>query len=417
MLKRSNIVAAKEDLQAFYRELEAQSIAALWTQGGGGGPEPKSQAVPFVWHWQDVRPQAIRAAELVGTEQAERRVLILANPGLPFRAATNTLTANIQVVMPGEIARAHRHTAAALRLIIESEGGYTVVNGQRIPMLPGDLVLTPNWTWHDHANDSNVPMLWLDGLDSPLIRMLECGFREEYEAEAQSVGVGADPSFARYGAGGLRPAWELAPTAPYSPLWHYPYTQTREALERLAAEGSSSPFDGVIMEYTNPVTGGPAMPTIGCYVQLLRPGEHTQAHRHTSSTAFHVIEGSGYSVVDGQRLDWEDKDVFCVPGWAFHEHINTGKQPAILLATLTCRSCARWASIVKRRTPLADNSAPGDEARLQGAGRGSGVAQMGYARPLAKPWGRPAWTWSAHLRKSSCAFCRPCLGSDGHRRG
>jgi len=144
MLKRSNIVAAEADLQAFYRELEAQSMAALWTQGGGGGPEPKSQAVPFVWHWQDVRPQAIRAAELVGTEQAERRVLILANPGLPFRAATNTLTANIQVVMPGEIARAHRHTAAALRLIIESEGGYTVVNGHRIPMLPGDLVLTPN---------------------------------------------------------------------------------------------------------------------------------------------------------------------------------------------------------------------------------------------------------------------------------
>ena len=245
MLKRSNIVAAEEDLQAFYRELDAQSLAALWTQGGGGGPEPKSKAVPFVWHWRDLRTQAIRAAELVGTEQAERRVLIMANPGLPFRAATNTLTANIQVVMPGEIARAHRHTAAALRLIIESEGGYTVVNGHRIPMLPGDLVLTPNWTWHDHANDTNAPMIWLDGLDSPLIRMLECGFQEKYEAEAQSVGVGADPSFAKYGAGGLRPAWEQAPTSQYSPLWHYPYTQAREALERLAAEGSSSPFDGV----------------------------------------------------------------------------------------------------------------------------------------------------------------------------
>ena len=207
-----------------------------------------------------------------------------------------------------------------------------MVNGHRIPMLPGDLVLTPNWTWHDHANDTNAPMIWLDGLDSPLIRMLECGFQEKYEAEAQSVGVGADPSFAKYGAGGLRPAWEQAPTSQYSPLWHYPYTQAREALERLAAEGSSSPFDGVIMEYTNPVTGGPAMPTIGCYVQLLRPGEHTQAHRHTSSAAFHVIEGSGYSIVDGQRLDWEDKDVFCVPGWAFHEHVNTGNQPAILFS-------------------------------------------------------------------------------------
>jgi len=273
----------------------------------------------------------MRAAELVGTAQAERRVLRLTNPELPG-IASNTLVANIQIVMPGEIARAHRHSGAALRLIIEGSGGYTVVNGERLSMAPGDLVLTPNWSWHDHANDTDAPMIWLDGLDSPLIRMLECGFREQYEAEAQSVGVGADPSFAKYGAGGLRPAWEQMPTAQYSPLWHYPYTQTREALERLAAEGLSSPFDGVIMEYTNPITGGPAMPTIGCYVQLLRPGEHTQAHRHTSSAAFHVIAGSGYSIVDGQQLDWEDKDVFCVPGWAFHEHVNTGKEPAILFS-------------------------------------------------------------------------------------
>src|SRR5262245_54795400 len=224
MLKRSNIVAAEEDLQAFYRELDTYNLAALWRQGEGAAA-PKPKAVPFVWHWRDVRLQAMRAAELVGTEQAERRVLLLANPGLPFRSATNTVSANIQVVMPGEIARAHRHTAAALRLIIASDGGYPGVNGQRIPMLPGDLVLTPNWTWHDHANDTDSPMIWLDGLDSPLIRMLECGFREEFEAESQPVGGGADPSFARYGAGGLRPAWESAPTASYSPLWHYPYTQ------------------------------------------------------------------------------------------------------------------------------------------------------------------------------------------------
>jgi gentisate 1,2-dioxygenase len=193
----------------------------------------------------------MQAAELVGTEQAERRVLLLANPGLPFPAATTTLSANIQVVRPGEIARAHRHTAAALRLIIESQGG-TVVNGHRIPMLPGDLVLTPNWTWHDHANDSDAPMIWLDGLDSPLIRLLECGFREEYEAESQPVDTGVDPSFAKYGAGGLQQGWEPAPTAKYSPLWHYPYTQAREALKRLAAEGAASPFDGVIMGILTP---------------------------------------------------------------------------------------------------------------------------------------------------------------------
>src|SRR5262249_42878206 len=327
MLQRSNIVSSEEELQAFYAQLRDQHVTPAWI-GGGISVEPRSKAVPYVWHWRDLRPQAMRAAALVGTEQADRRVLRLHNPELEGSSGSNTLVANIQIVMPGEIARAHRHSGSALRFIIEGQGGYTVVNGDRIPMYPGDLVLTPNWTWHDHANDTNAPMIWLDGLDSPLIRMLECGFREQFAAEAQSVGVGADPSFAKYGAGGLRPAWEQAPTAPYSPLWHYPYTQAREALERLAAEGASSPFDGIIMEYPNPVTGGPAMPTIGCYVQLLRPGEHTQAHRHTSSVAFHVIEGSGYSIVDGQRLDWEDKDVFCVPGWAFQDHVKTGQRPS-----------------------------------------------------------------------------------------
>ena len=177
--------------------------------------------------------------------------------------------------MPGEIARAHRHSPSALRFIIEGSGGYTVVNGARIPMFPGDLVLTPNWTWHDHANDTDAPMIWLDGLDTPLVRMLEAGFYEQYGEEAQPVGEGSDPSLAKYGVGGLRPAWEPAPTARYSPLWHYPLSQARVALERLAAEGAGSPFDGVILEYTNPLTGGPTMPTIACYIQLLQPGEHT----------------------------------------------------------------------------------------------------------------------------------------------
>ena len=89
--------------------------------------------------------------------------------------------------MPGEIARAHRHSAAALRLIIEGQGGYTVVNGERVPMYPGDLVLTPNWSWHDHANDTDAPMIWLDGLDTPLVRMLEAGFYEEYHQERQEL--------------------------------------------------------------------------------------------------------------------------------------------------------------------------------------------------------------------------------------
>jgi len=331
MLKLSDIKSSEAELQDYYAQLRSQHVTPAWI-GGGISLEPKSKAVPYVWHWRDLRPQAMRAAQLVGTEQAERRVLRLTNPELAGVSASNTMVANIQIVMPGEIASAHRHSASALRLIIEGKGGYTVVNGDRIPMSPGDLVLTPNWTWHDHANDTDAPMIWLDGLDTPLVRMLEAGFYEEYYKETQTVGEGVDPSFAKYADGGLRPAWEAAPSARYSPLWHYPMAQARAALERLAAEHSGSPFDGVILEYTNPVTGGPAMPTIACYIQMLRPGEHTQAHRHVACTNYHVIEGSGYSVVGGQRLDWDDKDVFTVPTWTFREHVNSGERPAFLFS-------------------------------------------------------------------------------------
>jgi gentisate 1,2-dioxygenase len=225
-LKLSSIESSEEELQAYYAELRSQHITPAWT-GGGISFEPKSKAVPYVWHWRDLRPQAIRAAQLVGTEQAERRVLRLTNPGLPGLSASNTLLANIQIVMPGEIARAHRHSASALRFIIEGKGGYTVVNGDRIPMYPGDLVLTPNWTWHDHANDTDQPMIWLDGLDIPLLRMLEANFFEEYNEQRQRVGEGADPSVAKYGSGGLKPAWDVAPATTYSPMWHYPMSHLR----------------------------------------------------------------------------------------------------------------------------------------------------------------------------------------------
>jgi gentisate 1,2-dioxygenase len=331
MLKLSDIRSSEADLEAYYEALRARHVSPAWI-GGGISVEPRGQAVPYVWHWRELRPQAMRAAELVGTEQAERRVLRLTNPGLPGVSASTTLVANIQIVMPGEIARAHRHTPAALRLIIEGAGGYTVVNGERIPMSPGDLVLTPNWTWHDHANDTGAPMIWLDGLDTPLVRMLEAGFYEEYDAPTQAVGAGADPSTAKYGTGGLRPAGDPAPPTRSSPLWRYPLSQARAALERLAAADAGSPFDGVIMEYTNPATGGPVMPTIACFIQMLGPGQHTRAHRHVGSTNYHVIEGAGYSVVGDRRLDWEDKDVFTVPTWTFHEHVNTGDRAALLFS-------------------------------------------------------------------------------------
>jgi len=304
MLAVSDIQSSPEELEDFYSQLAAQHVTPAWI-GGGITVEPESRAVPYLWHWRDLRPQAMRAAELVGTAQAERRVLRLSNPNLSG-IASNTLVANIQIVMPGEIARAHRHSGAALRLIIEGRGGYTVVNGERVPMSPGDLVLTPNWSWHDHANDTDAPMIWLDGLDTPLVRMLEAGFYEEYPQERQELNAPINAS-----------------------EWHYPLSEMREALQRLAAANAGQE---IILEYTNRRTGGPVMPTIACHMQLLRPGEKTPARRRVCCTNYHVVEGAGYSVVGDRRLDWDDKDVFTVPTWTFYEHVNEGGRPAFLFS-------------------------------------------------------------------------------------
>jgi gentisate 1,2-dioxygenase len=338
-LTRSDIKSSAEDLEQFTTDLERLSLGALWaSEGMAAAPgrtnlEPKPQAVPHVWHWQELRPQALRAAELVGTQQAERRVLQLRNPGITTRSATtNTLFGGIQIVMPGEVARAHRHTPAALRFIIESDGGYTNVNGEPIPMRPGDLVLTPNWAWHDHANDTTNPMIWLDGLDSPLVRLLETVFYEEFPDETQPLSESRGLSQTKYGGGALRPAWESYPTR-HSPLMHWAWAETKEVVQRLAAVTQGSSHDGVIMEYTNPVDGGPVMPTMACFVQMLRPGERTQAHRHTSSAIYHVVEGRGCSMVGGQILEWEEKDVFCLPNWTDHQHVNqSSTEPAFLFS-------------------------------------------------------------------------------------
>ncbi len=339
-LARSDIVASAEDLERFSTDLQQLSVSALWAaasqarrRNADEPVEPSPQAVGHVWRWSELRPQALRAADLVGTQQAERRVLQLRNPGISDRSATtNTLFAGIQIVMPGEVARAHRHTMAALRFIIESDGGYTNVNGEPIPMRPGDLVLTPNWSWHDHANDTQAPMIWLDGLDAPLVRMLESVFQEEFADERQPLSVTRGLTQSKYGSGPLRPAWEDV-TAEHSPLMHYPWSVTRQTLLELGASAEGSPSDGILMEYTNPTTGGPVMPTMGCFIQMLKPGQRTDAHRHTASTIYHVVEGEGYSLVGGRNLEWASKDVFCVPGWTSHQHVNaSATEPAFLFS-------------------------------------------------------------------------------------
>jgi gentisate 1,2-dioxygenase len=311
------------ELEAYYQDLKNMNTVALWTVlEGMMTDEPTPKAVPYLWKYKQVRPQLLRAGELVRPEQANRRVVVLVNPGLKEHStATQTLQANIQLILPGEIAPAHRHSAAALRFIMEGGGGYTAVDGEKTLMYPGDLVITPNWTFHDHGNETDAPMIWQDGLDVPLVNNVDGMFFENIREMQQQYTRPVNFSAVEYGRGGLRPTWQKW-DKPHSPLLNYTWAQTREALHQMSKDAPGTQWDGIQLEYVNPHTGGPIMPTIGANAQLLRPGEHTQAHRHTMDTVYQVVEGSGYSIINGLRFDWEEHDIFVVPSWAMHEHVN-----------------------------------------------------------------------------------------------
>ena len=308
---------APDAMEQFYEDLKRVHGRALWQTEG---PSKVPPTVPYLWKYRDFRPLLFRAAEIVPMELAERRALFMANPGILYDwQASNTLLANLQIIKAGEIAPSHRHSGSALRLIVEGKGAYTAVNGEKAYMDAGDFVTTPGGTWHDHGNEGSAEMVWLDGLDVPLVQFLEVGSYNAYPEWKHPVTRPDDVSLRLYGSGGLKPTW-VKHDAKYSPLLNYKYAQTYAMLKPLAELGEGSPYDGTCVEYVNPLTGGPALPTMGCFASLLLPGQRTKAHRHTGSTIYHVIKGKGTSVIAGKTYDWDEKDTFVVPSWTFHEH-------------------------------------------------------------------------------------------------
>lgn len=308
---------------AFYDKLSAQSMAPLWevlrkllTR------EPVTAAVPHKWIYSEVRPFLMESGNLITAEEAERRVLILENPGLVGESrVTETLYAGLQLILPGEVAPAHRHSAAALRFIIEGEGAYTAVDGEKAYMTPGDFVLTPSWSWHDHGHEGGKPMVWLDGLDIPLVRFLGPIFAEGYSDNRYPTNRPPGHSYKRYGAN-MRPVGDRFDKK-HSPIFSYPYGPTRDALSGLAAGSDPDPKRGFAMEYINPVTGGPAMPTMSAFMTYLPKGFATEVRRTTESQVFSVVEGSGRVIVDGkdgkpQTIAFGPKDHFVIPLWARH---------------------------------------------------------------------------------------------------
>lgn len=320
-------VADTPQLVDYYQQLREHSVGALWTVANRIEPwHPVSSSVPMLWRYRDLRQQVLRSLDLVKPEQAGRRVIYLENPGrIDVAAAVGWLYTGLQVMAPGECASSHRHSASALRFIMEGQGAYTVVDGHKLTLGPNDFVLTPNGTWHEHGvAEVGTACIWQDGLDIPLMNALEANFYEVHSDLNQAVSYPVDDSSATWAAVGLRPtgiSWRKR----YSPLLKYEWAPTYEALCRLARVSDGSPYDGVMMDYVDPTTGGSVMPTIGASIQMLRPGEHTKAHRHTGSFVYQCCKGAGFSVINGRRFDWQERDIFVVPSWAYHEHGNDSR--------------------------------------------------------------------------------------------
>ena len=312
-------IAPPSERQAFYDRIAPQSLAPLWERLHTLVTRaPVTPVLPAIWHYDDVRPHLMRAGSLITAKEAERRVLILENPGMPGQTCiTHSLFAGLQLILPGEVAPAHRHTQSALRFIVEGNGAYTAVDGERTLMQPGDFVLTPSWTWHDHGNDTDQPMVWLDGLDIPIVRLLDAGFMEPANADSQQVSRPAGDSFARYGANMLPVDYQPGKA---SPVFNYPYERTREALATLARNGEPDACHGYKLRYVNPATGGSPMPTIGACMQWLPGGFATAPYRSTDGTVFSVVEGEGETVIGDTVLHWKPRDIFVLPSWHSHHH-------------------------------------------------------------------------------------------------
>src|ERR1700755_2149009 len=261
---RANVENTPE-LLAYYDELEGLDAGALWTVANKIEPwQPKSASVPTLWRYADLREPVLRSVDLVSPEKAGRRVIYLNNPGRrDVSAACGWLYSGLQVMNPGEVASAHAHSASALRFIMEGEGAYTIVDGHQLTLGAIDFLLAPNGTWHEHGVSSDgTPCIWQDGLDIPLVNTLEANFYAVHPKMQQDVGHPVDDMAHSWGHPGLRPAgseWSRG----YSPLLKYEWGPTYEALQRYAKSSDGSPYDGLLMNYVNPVTGGARVQRIG----------------------------------------------------------------------------------------------------------------------------------------------------------
>ncbi|KAH8588227.1 gentisate 1,2-dioxygenase [Bisporella sp. PMI_857] len=296
----------EKDEEGFMSSLPPMHLVPLWTQMSKMvPPNPNPASIPIAWKYADVRPTLMESGSIVAAEEAERRVLMLVNPTLDAPYTTDTIYGGLQLILPNETAPAHRHVAFALRFIIEGEKGFTAVEGQKMVMERGDVILTPSWHWHDHGNEGTEPVVWLDGLDLPLFRHAPVNFAEMY-------------SESRY-------------PSQYSETceWRHPWKAIAASLEAQTGGHRVHHYSSKGKHLSN---------TIGAQAEMIEPGHTTETLQETTSFIYHCYTGTGQTHITtpaGKQstISWVSKDTFTVPAWSKIIHTNTSADtPAYLFA-------------------------------------------------------------------------------------
>ena len=316
---------ATKELADLDRWLAERNLRGLWSRTS----RQREECKPYLWKWADVHECVLAAADAVPMELVDRRVLTLLNPSLG-NGTISTMRVSIQCLKPGEVATAHRHSAGAIRFILQGPPGVTcVVEGMRVPIGDGDLLTTPSMTWHDHYSEAKSPAIWLDALDNRLVGKMGKRFGDKYQSPQQPITL--PDGFGAQVLNGTVPPW-FASELP-SPPFRYPWEETYDTLRFLQqSEIEPDPYDGTHVVFAHPITGGPTMSTYSCEMQLLTVYEETKAHRHNSSTVYQAYRGEGVTEIDGERYEWTQGDIFVVPPWSWHRHLNTSNEDALLFS-------------------------------------------------------------------------------------
>lgn len=325
-----NDLGRLEDLPADYvAALRERNLVPLWPSLRGVLPPqiPTRQTKPTHWAYADIKPLLLKAGELTPIEKAERRVLVLANPGhtLEKMQASAALYLGMQLLLPGEWAPSHRHTPNAVRMVVEGEGAWTTVDGEKCPMSRGDLILTPTGRWHEHGHDGDQPVVWLDVLDLPLMYYLEVSYHLNGGRQAVKPGRG-DRAYSR---AGVVPTPVFGRASQRYPMLRYPWADAKAALLSIAEDRAD--LQHVQVTYTNPETGEDAENVLGFHALMLRPGQTLALPARSPACVYHAIEGRARVSVQGHDFDLKEADTCCIPGYTPTTLVNaSASEPAFL---------------------------------------------------------------------------------------